>query len=80
MASPFKCNCPRCRLDGIMGPVILITIGALFTIQQMHWRYSFHELWPVILIVIGLVKVAQAMAPTTGHMSGEPAGEAKPNG
>ncbi len=70
MAGGTKCNCPRCRLDGIMGPVVLITIGALFMIQQMSFRWHFDDLWPVLLIVIGLVRIAQATAPMTGHVSG----------
>jgi hypothetical protein len=51
-----------------MGPVILITIGALFLIGQ-YTRFSFSELWPVILIVIGLVSIATALASKEGHTS-----------
>ncbi|MBI3405246.1 MAG: hypothetical protein HY046_07280 [Acidobacteria bacterium] len=79
MADKVKCNCPRCRLDGITGPVVLITVGILFLIQQASFRWNFGDLWPIILIVIGLVRVAQAAAPTTGHNTGEIPAEAKPN-
>jgi hypothetical protein len=50
-----------------MGPAILITIGVLFLVQQMWWHYRFWELWPVILIVIGLIKLAESLASTEGH-------------
>ena len=62
------CPCIRCRVRGIMGPVVLITIGVLFLIGQYSGRYTFMELWPVLLIVIGAVKILQAVAPTAGHL------------
>jgi len=51
-----------------MGPVVLITLGTLFLVGQLDWGYSFGELWPALLIVIGVVKVAEALAPATGHV------------
>lgn len=50
-----------------MGPVILITLGVLFLVGRLDWGFGFRETWPVLIIVIGLVKLAEAMAPTTGH-------------
>ena len=57
----------------LMGAAMLITVGVLFLLST--WAHvSFHYTWPVILIVIGLVKFMQASAPTTGHISpGAPA-------
>jgi len=54
-----------------MGPVILITIGALFLIGEFSSRVSFGELWPVILIAIGAVKLLEASASTEGHIDKE---------
>jgi hypothetical protein len=54
-----------------MGPVILITVGVLFLIGQYSGRYSFGELWPVILIVIGAIKLLEATASTVGHVDKE---------
>ncbi len=54
-----------------MGPVILITVGVLFLIGQYSGRYSFGELWPVILIVIGAIKLLEATASTAGHVDKE---------
>ncbi|HXW18070.1 MAG TPA: DUF5668 domain-containing protein [Candidatus Acidoferrales bacterium] len=51
-----------------MGPVILITVGVLFLIGEYSGRYSFGELWPVILIVIGAMKLLEASASTEGHV------------
>ena len=51
----------------LMGAAMLITLGVLFLLSA--WGHvGFHYTWPVILIVIGLVKFLQASAPTTGHI------------
>jgi LiaI-LiaF-like transmembrane region len=51
----------------LMGAGVLITLGVLFLLST--WAHvSFHYTWPVILIVIGLVKFLQASGPTTGHI------------
>jgi len=63
----MRCNCQRCSIRGLMGPAILITIGVLFLIQQSHWAYGFGRTWPVILLVIGAVKLAEALASDAGH-------------
>ena len=67
MSNGMRCRCGRCSVSGLMGPVVLITIGVLFLVDKMSTGYGFGELWPVLLIVIGLVKVASAMASTDGH-------------
>src|ERR1039457_1556224 len=40
----------------IRGPVCLITIGALFALNNFT-RYRFDQTWPVILIVFGLLSL-----------------------
>ena len=40
----------------IRGPVILITIGGLFALNNFT-RYHFDQTWPVILIVFGLMSL-----------------------
>jgi hypothetical protein len=67
MSNWRHCSCQRCRIRGLLGPLLLITIGALFLMGE-YSRYSFGELWPVILIVIGAVKVAESMASVEGHV------------
>lgn len=61
------CRCAYCRIRGLLGPIILITIGALFLAGQ-YSRYGFFDLWPIILIVIGAVLVVQAMVSREGHV------------
>jgi hypothetical protein len=53
-----------------MAPAVLITLGVLFLLDTLHVpRASFHNTWPVLFIVIGLVKVLQGNAPTEGHVN-----------
>ena len=59
------CSCTRCRTRGLMGPAVLITLGVLFMLNEFALA-SFHRTWPILLIVIGLVKVLAGN--TTGHM------------
>jgi len=61
------CSCARCRCSGFVGPIVLVTLGVLFLIDQ-YSVYSIGRTWPVILIVIGIVKLVQWNAPTTGHV------------
>jgi len=57
-----------CRSRGLMGPVVLITLGVLFLAGRFGWRYQFRELWPALLIVIGAVKLFGSLASTEGHV------------
>jgi hypothetical protein len=59
------CSCARCRCRGLMGPAVLITLGVLFMLSEFG-VVRFHNTWPILLIVIGLVKVLAGN--TTGHV------------
>jgi Domain of unknown function (DUF5668) len=61
------CRCAHCRVRGLLGPILLITVGALFLVGQ-YTRYEFSDLWPIILIVIGVVLVAQSLVSREGHV------------
>lgn len=41
-------------LRAIRGPVTLIVVGALFLVDHFT-EYRFHQTWPVLLIVFGLL-------------------------
>ena len=62
----YPCNCARCRSRGIMGPAVLVTLGVLLLLSEFG-SVRFHYTWPVLLIVIGLVKVYQTTTSTEGH-------------
>ena len=52
-----------------MAPAVLITLGVLFLIGRADWGYSFGKLWPALLVVIGAIKLGEALASTEGHVS-----------
>jgi hypothetical protein len=60
------CHCAYCRIRSLFGPIMIITVGVVFLVAQ-YSRYSFGELWPFLLIVAGILKVAENMAPREGH-------------
>jgi len=47
------------RRRGLVGPVTLITIGVIFLADRFWPGMSFGRLWPLILIVIGLVRLLE---------------------
>ncbi len=63
-----RCPCTRCTISGFTWPLVLITLGGLILLDRSNVTYGFGTLWPVILIVVGLVKIAEALAPATGHV------------
>jgi len=67
------CRCVRCLAWDMMGAAMLITLGVLFLLSTMaHIR--FHNTFPVILIVIGVVLFLRSTGSTAGHIQpGAPA-------
>ena len=49
-------------IRAITGPVILITVGTLFMIDRFT-QFGFHQTWPVLLIVIGVLKLLGGRRP-----------------
>jgi len=67
------CGCARCRSRKLMGPAMLLTIGFLFLIENVHMA-NFGRTWPVILLVVGGVKLLQGSASAEGHIPSLAAG------
>jgi hypothetical protein len=67
------CQCQRCRTRKLMGPAILVTIGVLMLLDNTG-RLGFHQTWPAILLVIGVVKLVQSNASSDGHFGSLPPG------
>jgi hypothetical protein len=47
--------------------VLLITLGVLFLLPQFIPGLHFRHLWPVLLIVIGLLKLLESTASIDRH-------------
>jgi hypothetical protein len=61
------CQCARCRTRRIMGPSVLLTVGVLFLLENLQVA-NFGRTWPVILLVVGVIKLLQGSASIEGHM------------
>ena len=59
----------------IRGPILLITIGSLIAFDTFD-GYSFSRTWPVIIIVLGVLKLFERMTdrPAEPPQTGAPAG------
>ncbi|MBK7214472.1 MAG: PspC domain-containing protein [Bacteroidales bacterium] len=42
---------------GLIGGLVLITLGSIFLADKFIPRVSFHDLWPLVLVVIGAVLI-----------------------
>ena len=45
-------------IRAIRGPITLITVGVLFALNNFT-EYRFHQTWPVLLIVFGLLSLVR---------------------
>lgn len=45
---------------GLVGPVILIAIGAIFLVAQFVPAWGVGKTWPIVLIAIGLTKLVES--------------------
>jgi TM2 domain-containing membrane protein YozV len=68
----LACTCDRCKMRCIMWPSIMITLGVLFLMDNLHGP-GFERTWPLVLLVIGAVKLLQSNASEAGHVGGPPA-------
>jgi len=62
-----RCNCARCRIRTLTGPVILIALGGIFLAGE-YTPYGFVTLWPILLVIPGILLLAESMASKEGHI------------
>jgi Domain of unknown function (DUF5668)/B-box zinc finger len=73
------CQCARCRTCRLMGPAMLVTVGVLFLLENLG-ALGLGRTWPVILLVVGGVKLLQGSASTEGHILTPGPGTIPPGG
>ena|SRR5882724_4483477 len=70
MSTQPRCTCSRCTIRGLMGPAVITTLGILFLLSELQHggALSFGHTFPILLIVIGAILLASAVAPMDGHI------------
>lgn len=61
------CRCVACTAISMMGPAILVTIGVMGLLDEFT-RFGWGESWPLLLIVIGVLKFLQITGSRAGHI------------
>jgi hypothetical protein len=72
-----SCYCDRCKTRHITWPAVIVTLGVLFLLDNLHGP-GFERTWPLILLVIGGVKLFQSNASDAGHIGALPMPPAQP--
>jgi hypothetical protein len=65
------CACARCKMNDMMGPAVLVTVGTMWLLNNF-WNERSMTFVAVVLIVIGGVKMLQSSASTEGHQQPYP--------
>jgi Domain of unknown function (DUF5668) len=72
MSTQVRCKCQSCTTRSLTGPAVVITVGVLFLLSEVHGgRLHFGNTWPVILLVIGAVMLASSFASREGHIESQ---------
>ena len=61
------CRCVACTAISMMGPAILVTVGVMGLLSEFT-RFGWRDSWPLILIVIGVLKFLQITGSRAGHI------------
>jgi hypothetical protein len=54
---------PRQRGPNLTWPIILITLGVLFLVDQFVPGWGIRRTWPVLLVLIGVLKLLDSTRP-----------------
>jgi hypothetical protein len=64
-------------IRAIRGPILLIALGVLLLLQRFS-DFGFHRSWPILVILFGVLKLAERAVlhagPTNGPGQAPPAG------
>jgi hypothetical protein len=65
------CGCGRCTTRWLMGPAMVLTTGILLLFHTMGIA-DLDRTWPAWILVVGIVKLVQSSASSTGHIGPPP--------
>ncbi|MBK7030229.1 MAG: PspC domain-containing protein [Bacteroidales bacterium] len=54
---PFQFEKEKSTRGGLIGGLVLITLGSIFLADKLIPRIDFGDLWPIILVVVGAVLI-----------------------
>ncbi len=54
---PFQLEKEKNNRGGLIGGLVLITLGSIFLADKLIPRIDFGDLWPIILVVVGAVLI-----------------------
>jgi membrane-bound ClpP family serine protease len=54
---------PPWRRLSLTAPVILITLGVIFLLEEFVPHLGFRKTWPVVLVVFGILKLIDSGRP-----------------
>ena len=54
---------PSSYRGSFTGPVILITLGVIFLLEEFVPHWGFSKTWPVLLVVFGILKLLDSTRP-----------------
>lgn len=66
------CPCTRCHTRWLMGPTMVLLTGVLLLLNTMNVA-DLGRTWPAWLLAVGVIKLIQSTASTSGHMGPLPA-------
>ncbi len=69
------CTCARCRTRWLMGPSMVLLTGILLLLQTTDVA-PLDRTWPAWILVVGVVKLLQSTASSSGHVGPLPPGNA----
>jgi phage shock protein C len=61
-ANPFEMPVKPQNRNGLIGGIVLISLGLIFLANKFIPSINFHDLWPLVLVVIGGVLIATSLA------------------
>jgi phage shock protein PspC (stress-responsive transcriptional regulator) len=60
--NPFNIPVKSENRNGLIGGIVLITLGLIFLANRFIPNINFHDLWPLALVILGGVLIATSLA------------------
>ncbi len=61
-SNPFNIPVKPENRNGLIGGIVLITLGMIFLANRFIPNINFHDLWPLALVILGGVLIATSLA------------------